>query len=145
MTGIELQLEEHPDPADLRMLEDGLRDHGLRFTAGVPGFQPLGVFARGADGRVLGGAFGQVNWTWLFVSMLWVAAEMRGRGLGAELLRALERAAHARGCLRVHLDTFSYQARPFYERLGYRVFATLDEYPPGHRRFFLEKAICIDP
>jgi hypothetical protein len=54
---------------------------------------------------------------------------------------AIEGAAEERGCERAHLDTFSYQARPFYEKLGYRVFGELEDYPPGHTRFFLRKQL----
>ena len=62
---------------------------------------------------------GQVNWTWLHVALFWIAAGERRRGLGSSLLRAIETAAIERGCTQAHLDTFSYQARPFYERHGY--------------------------
>ena len=53
----------------------------------------------------------------------------------------LESVAVRRGCTHAHLDTFSYQARPFYERRGYSVFGTLDDYPPGHQRFFMAKRL----
>ena len=66
---------------------------------------------------------------------------MRGDGHGRRVMLALEQAARERGCTHAHLDTFSYQARPFYEKLGYEVFSTLDDYPLGHRRFFLKKAL----
>jgi hypothetical protein len=61
---------------------------------------------------------------------------------GRRLLEAIEDEARKRGCRWAHLDTFSYQARPFYERLGYELFATLDDYPPGHQRFFLKKPLA---
>jgi hypothetical protein len=57
------------------------------------------------------------------------------------MLEATEQAARELGCRYSHLDTFSFQARPLYERLGYEVFATLDDYPPGHQRFFMKKAL----
>jgi hypothetical protein len=41
----------------------------------------------------------------------------------------------------VWLDTFSFQAREFHERLGYTVFGTITDCPPGHSRFFLKKAL----
>ena len=66
---------------------------------------------------------------------MWVAAGLRGGGIGALVLAAAEDEGRARGCTRAHLDTFSYQARPFYEKHGWRVFATLDDYPKGHQRF----------
>jgi hypothetical protein len=38
-------------------------------------------------------------------------------------------------------DTLDYQARPFYEKLGYQLFGTLDGYPPGYRQFYLCKRL----
>ena len=52
-----------------------------------------------------------------------------------------EREAIRRGCRTIWLDTFTFQARGFYERLGYSVFGTLEDYPPGHSRFFLKKSL----
>ncbi len=49
----------------------------------------------------------------------------------------------SRGCTYAHLNTFSYQARPFYEKRGYEVFAELDDYPKGHQRVFMKK--CLVP
>jgi GNAT superfamily N-acetyltransferase len=66
-------------------------------------------------------------------------AKTRGGGHGARLLAAAEAYALERGCGGAFLDTFSFQARPFYERHGYEVFATLPDFPPGHDRFFLRK------
>ena len=39
------------------------------------------------------------------------------------------------------LDTHSFQARPFYEARGYKVFGVLDDYPEGHKKFFLSKKL----
>ena len=47
------------------------------------------------------------------------------------------------GCRSAHLDTFSFQAPDFYKKLGYRVFGAID-YPPDHRRFFLQKRLVED-
>jgi len=82
-----------------------------------------------------------VNWSWLQVSLVWLDEPRRRAGLGSRLLAALEAAAIERGCTQAHLDTFSYQARPFYERHGYRVFATLEDYPTGQQRFFMRKSL----
>jgi hypothetical protein len=88
---------------------------------------------------VLAGAYGLTSWNWLHISLVWVSPELRRQGTGRRLITAIEDAARARGCTHAHLDTFSYQARPFYEKLGYEVFGALEDYPPGHQRFFLRK------
>ena len=65
----------------------------------------------------------------------------RGQGLGTRLLAAAEAAARGRGCHDVWLDTFSFQALPFYEQHGYVVFGTLENYPTGHERYFVRKSL----
>jgi GNAT superfamily N-acetyltransferase len=123
-----------------RLIEDGLTRHALPVT-GRPGFQPIAVLARDEAHSLVGGAVGTINWNWLHIALLWVAESRRHAGLGRRLMAEIERIGVQRGCTRAHLDTFSYQARPFYEHLGYRVFGLLEDYPVGHRRYFMEKAL----
>ncbi len=136
-----ITVEENPRDEDVQILRDGLTAHALP-TTHVPGFAPVAVFARDAARAVVGGIFAIVNWNWLHVALVWVAEDRRGTGLGRELLAEVEDVGRARGCTHAHLDTFSYQARPFYERHGYELFATLDEYPPGQQRFFMHKSLA---
>ena len=133
-------VETAPAERDVAALAAGLTDHALP-TTGRPGFLPLAVFARDPEGELVGGISGTVNWSWLHIALFWIASSDRHSGLGSRLLRTLESAAIERGCAHAHLDTFSYQARPFYERHGYALFATLEDYPPGHARYFLRKAL----
>jgi GNAT superfamily N-acetyltransferase len=140
MSEWEISVESRVSPEIRRALEDGLTRHALPVTR-VPGFEPLAVLARDRQGALVGGAIGTINWNWLHVALLWVSEDCRRVGLGRRLLTEMEGVAAGRGCTRAHLDTFSYQARPFYERLGYRLFGVLDDYPTGHQRFFLEKTL----
>ena len=133
-------VEEAPKSEDVQVLAQGLTARALPYTQ-VPGFQPLGVFLRDERGALVGGVWGYVNWNWLFVGLVWVSETLRGGGYGRQLMAALEHAARERGCQYAHLDTFSWQARPFYEGLGYEDFATLDDYPSGYQRFFMKKAL----
>ncbi|OKK02517.1 acetyltransferase [Streptomyces sp. CB03234] len=71
------------------------------------------------SGEIIGGLTG---WTWGGlggVSMLWVRQDQRGTGLGTKLMRAAEDEARRRGCDRMIVSSFSFQAPPFYRRLGY--------------------------
>ena len=97
---------------------------------------------RGARNDVLGGVLGQLWGGWLHVTYLWVAESARGAGYGTRLMEDAEAYARSRGAVGATLETYSFQARPFYERLGYEVFSTLDGYPLGHVKFFLRKALA---
>ena len=142
MRDLELTVEEAPSHEAVEPLRAGLTEHA-REIIDRPGFRPLAVFARDAGGELAGGAYGFVNWNWLDVSLLWVAESLRGHGLGSKLLTRLESEAWARGCQHAHLETFSYQARAFYERHGYRKFARLPDYPPGHEKVYLQKTLAV--
>jgi GNAT superfamily N-acetyltransferase len=78
---------------------------------------------------------------WLFVNWLWVADAYRKHGVGSKLMSGAEAAAREAGCHAAYLDTFTFQAPKFYERLGYREFGRLDDFPPGHSRIWFSKAL----
>ena len=90
---------------------------------------------------MVGGLLGETNVGWLFVAALWVAERFRGRGIGTALLAEGEAEARRRECIGVYLDTYSFQARPFYERLGYELFGTLPDCPPGGAKYYLYKRL----
>ena len=90
---------------------------------------------------IVGGLVGETYFGWMFASLFWVSEKYRGKGWGKSLMESAEKEARKRGVRQVYLDTFSFQARGFYERLGYRAFGQIDDYPPGETRFFLSKRI----
>jgi GNAT superfamily N-acetyltransferase len=76
---------------------------------------------------------------WLAVELLFVPEDLRRSGVGSRLLCEAEDQARARGCIGAWLDTFSFQAREFYEQLGYSVIGTILDHPVGGARYFLTK------
>jgi GNAT superfamily N-acetyltransferase len=138
MDELRFSLENDPREEDVQRVVDGLVEYNLSHYPHRD-YQPLAVFLRDAAGEVVGGACGGTYWGWLFVKYLWVAEEHRGRGYGRRLLEAAEAEAARRGCHRCHLDTLEFQALPFYRKLGYEVFGTLEDCPPGYERYYLQK------
>jgi GNAT superfamily N-acetyltransferase len=128
----------NPDPAEIERLRTHLRAFN-RSQIPNKGFVPLLFTLTSEDGRFAGGLSGYVSYRWLFVDLLWVADEARMQGYGTSLMLAAEAEARKHGCHHAWVDTFSFQARHFYEKLGYKVFGQLEDYPPGHSRFFLRK------
>jgi ribosomal protein S18 acetylase RimI-like enzyme len=101
--------------------------------------QNLCFTLQGPDKEIVGGLIGSTFWGWFYISLMWIKEEYRGQGLGRRLLEAAEAEARNRGVRHAYLDTFTFQAPGFYEKLGYQVFGELKEFPPGHSRFFLTK------
>jgi GNAT superfamily N-acetyltransferase len=126
--------------AEARLVAQGLRDYNIAQTQDAH-YTVLRLFLRDSTGVVVGGLLGEIHWGWLHISVLWLAEPLRKGGYGTQLLGAAEAEAVRRGCHSAFLDTFSFQARPFYEQLGYEVFGRLDAYPPGHERYFLRKRL----
>ena len=93
------------------------------------------------NGVAVGGLAGWSTFDWFFVVGLFVPEALRGQRLGSELIGRAEAYAREQGLIGVWLDTFDFQARGFYEKLGYTVFGTLDDHPVGGRRFFLKKRL----
>lgn len=104
--------------------------------------EAIGVLLRDDDGTVAGGAWGTAMLGWLQVEGMVVVPALRGHGLGSRLLRDLEQAAANAGCHAAWVDTFEFQARGFYEKLGYARFGTLDDFPLGSHRHFLYRRLA---
>lgn len=106
--------------------------------AALESYEDLIVISR-RNGEIAGGLLAYTHWNWLFIKHLWVAEAFRRQGLGRSLMLAAESEAVGRGCRHAHVDTFDFQARPFYQKLGFQIFGQLEDYPVGHTRYFLRK------
>lgn len=133
-------LAEQPDLADRDIIVAGIRGFN-ESQAGPSHAAPLAVLLKDEAGVTIGGLWGRTSYGWLFIELLVVPEQARGGGFGARMMQAAEAAARARGCGGAWLDTYDFQARPFYERLGYVEFGRLEDYPPGHTRHFMRKAL----
>jgi GNAT superfamily N-acetyltransferase len=136
---IEVKID--PPAAEISRLEQCLRSYNAS-QVGDFGRWSLLLTLVDANSDFAGGLFGKISSGWLFVDTLWVAEQIRGHGQGRDLLRAAEEEARKRGCQNAWVDTYSPQARSFYERNGYVVFAELPDYPPGHTRYFLKRSLA---
>jgi len=138
-----IHLTDVADPAVREAIVNPLLTYNQAKT-GRNDFRLLILTLTDSNGRVVGGLWGRTVYDWLFIELLVVPESMRGQGIGTELMGLAEREAVARGCRNAWLDTFEFQARPFYERLGYDCFAELTDYPPGFSRYFLRKVLVED-
>jgi GNAT superfamily N-acetyltransferase len=132
--------DDYPELEAVAAIQRGL--HAYNQERGGPyDREPVTVLARDEDDVVKGGLLGLTYWNWLFIDWLWLAAGVRGKGLGGELLARAEAVARARGCTDAYTDTFSFHAPNFWQRHGWIEAGRLDGMPPGHSRIWYRKKL----
>ena len=144
MSELTIISEPYPQPEWRETVVRGVDQHNVAAT-GLPDYYPVGFVIRGNRGEVLGGLLGDIWGGWLMVGSLWVDVSLRGRGYGGALMARAHRYALEKSCTHSHLRTGSYEARPFYEQLGYSVYAELKDHPVApHVRYFLGRELTPD-
>ncbi len=139
---MKVSIEDEASPAAALAVEQGLIAHATAKGIEPRNHRSLAIVLRDDAGAVAGGLLGATVWGWLHVKELWVADRCRGQHWGAKLMALAEDEAVARRCHHAFLDTFDFQALPFYERLGYTVFGSLNDFPKGHVRYFVSKRLA---
>ncbi|MBP2642122.1 MAG: GCN5-related N-acetyltransferase [Firmicutes bacterium] len=103
---------------------------------------PIAIFVTDESGSRIGGITGETHGNWLEIDFLWVNEKARGVRLGTKLVKDVEAEAKKRGCIYVFLNTFSFQAKDFYIKLGYKEVFTLEQYPVTGKRHYFVKTLA---
>lgn len=101
----------------------------------------LGLKLENTEGELVAALAGRTFGHWFYLESLWLHRSVRKQGVGTKLLAEAERIAKERGCSFVILDTLDFQARPFYERHGYQVQWTQQNYPFTGCKHFMTKTL----
>jgi GNAT superfamily N-acetyltransferase len=141
MPSFTIAIDRSPDPADTRILIEGLEGHAFAQAAATPPV-PLAVYLYDNGGKIVGGISGRLWDNVLDISILWVHEDYRGEGYGRRLMGAIEAEGIKRGCVLAELRTFDYQAPEFYRKVGYEEYHVVDGWPRGHRRHFFRKRLA---
>lgn len=108
-------------------------------TFGPTNRRELAVPLHDDDGKLIGGLTGYTGRGWLYVSMLYIPDELRGRGLAARMLDMAEAEAKARGAIGAYIDTMNPAALKLYLKQGYTEIGTLKGLEGGHSVTWLQK------
>ena len=134
-----LTLSHDPQPEAAQAFSDGL-DAYNRATIGYVDAAPLHILVTDPEtGALLGGVSGRTSYGTLFVNLVYLPDALRGQDIGSRMLAMAEAEARRRGCRTGILNTISFQAPDFYQRLGWRVFGEIPGDPDGVARVFLTK------
>lgn len=124
---------------DREELFKGLRSYNEKFID-TKNWASFGVYCRDDSGVMIGGLIASQKGLWLCIDYLWVSERARGQGLGSQLITSAEKKSILLGCKHAQVDTFSFQAMPFYIKNGYRLEMSLPDFPMiGMQRNYLTK------
>lgn len=137
---LRIEMTQQPTAADREAILAPLRAYNLA-QAGDGKSELLALLVRDDQDEILGGLYGRFFYQWLFIELLSVPDQARGQGMGSRLMKMAEDLAREKGCVGIWLDTFDFQAPEFYQKLGFSEVGQIADYPPGHRRFFLQKRL----
>lgn len=96
---------------------------------------------RNDEDEVVGGVTATMFWHHMHIDFLWVREEHRHSGYGRELMIKTEELAKKKKFRLILLDTFSFQAPDFYQKLGFQIVGVVEDHPKGHNQYFLEKRL----
>ncbi|MCP4412292.1 MAG: GNAT family N-acetyltransferase [Gammaproteobacteria bacterium] len=141
---MKIEITEKADKNDLATISKGLQSYNRKTIGKQTDGEVLNfaVFARDDDGVIIGGVRAVAFWNWLTIELLWLKDENRGLGLGTQLMEEAEKYAMENNYYLSIVETASFQAHDFYEKLGYSVFAELDDFPKGYKNYYMKKVLA---
>jgi len=129
---------------DRKIVLDGLYNFNMEQVPSTnpENWIPYEYIVRNENREIIAGILSTLGyWNGLEIKILWVKEEFRKSGIGTKLLIETENNAKAKGAIISFLDTFDFQAKDFYLKNGYTIFGILDDFPIGHKRYYLQKRL----
>ncbi|AOR64075.1 GNAT family N-acetyltransferase [Pectobacterium wasabiae] len=134
-----LNITDTPESDEEEFVIASLWKHNAQYDA--VDISPLFLNFKDDEGNIIAGLISRTWWGALEVQYLWVSEEYRQSGLGRKLMQTAEKEALKRDCHLAYVDTFEFQAKGFYEKLGYKEYGNLPGYAHKHTRHYLAKLI----
>ena len=101
--------------------------------------EPLNIYVEDDSGELMAGLVAETFGNWLEIEYLFVKEELRGQGIGSQLLQQAESEAKKRNCRFAFVNTYQFQAPAFYQKYGYKEVFTLKDYPYTGQRHYYQK------
>lgn len=141
---MKIELAPSPSKSDLATISQGIKSFNEEHMPDELVHEQdtrFAVFAKDDSGNVVGGIRATAFWNYCIIELLWLSEATRGKGIGSKLINETETYAREKGFQYIRTETLEFQAKPFYEKLGYKVYGELDNYPKGHTTYCLVKEL----
>ena len=101
--------------------------------------EPLNLYIEDEHGEIMAGLVAETFGNWLEIEYLFVKEDIRGQGIGSQLLHQAESEAKKRNCRFAFVNTYQFQAPVFYQKQGYKEVFILKDYPYTGQRHYYQK------
>ena len=101
--------------------------------------EPLNLYVEDEHGEIMAGLVAETFGNWLEIEYLFVKEDLRGQGIGSQLMHQAESEAKKRNCRFAFVNTYQFQAPAFYQKYGYKEVFTLKDYPYTGQRHYYQK------
>ena len=101
--------------------------------------EPLNLYVEDEHGEIMAGLVAETFGNWLEIEYLFVKEDLRGQGIGSQLLHQAESEAKMRNCRFAFVNTYQFQAPTFYQKQGYKEVFILKDYPYTGQRHYYQK------
>jgi ribosomal protein S18 acetylase RimI-like enzyme len=132
------------DETDNEQLKNHLKHAMMEFNATFFGKhtpKPFTIYINDSNHQLIAGVTGFYYHKYARIDYAWVHEAYRKQGLGKQLFARLERFLSEKHCQFIQLDTFDFQAKPFYEKLGFHCVGTISKWVGDHDCYFMRKEL----
>ena len=131
---------ENIDSQKSQIIGDLIRSYNLSKRE-VAESEPLNLYVEDKHGEIMAGLVAETFGNWLEIEYLFVKDDLRGQGIGSQLLQRAESEAKNRNCRYVFVNTYQFQAPAFYQKHDYQEVFTLKDYPCTGQRHYYQKEL----
>lgn len=134
-----IEIKRSPLTQDLKnQVDKGFSSHAIAMVGHDEKFDPVAFIAT-EDDVIAGVVVGQLFWGTLHVKYVFVDESYRGKGLGTRLMEQAIAYGCAHQCPFAFVETMSFQALGFYQKLGFQLEFTRSGYKHGTAFHYLRK------
>jgi ribosomal protein S18 acetylase RimI-like enzyme len=136
-----IELKQHPLTEGLKKrIYDGFSRHAVAMTGQDEKFDPVAFVAH--DKECFAGAIvAELFWGALHIKYIYVEKEYRGKGIGSQLMKCALKYGRDQKCPFAFVETMSFQALDFYQKMGFKLELTRSGYIHGTSFHYLQKSI----
>lgn len=136
-----LTIEQTPVTTELtNFVDEGFRTHGLEVTGFDEPIRRMAYIAR--DGQTFVGCVtANILWGTLHIRHMFIVPEYRRKGLGKQLVEKALEYGQTHGCSAAFVDTLSFQALGFYQKLGFTLEFSRTGFAHGASMHYLKKSL----